>query len=90
MNRLSNADRTRVVACLVEGNSIRATVRITGISKTTVTRLGVELGEACERFAKRTMVNLPCERIQCDEIWAFVGSARNGAGGGAEHGFLHA
>lgn len=74
MNRLSNADRARVVACLVEGNSIRATVRITGISKTTVTRLGVELGEACERFAKRTFVGLQCERIQCDEIWAFVGS----------------
>lgn len=46
MNRLSTADRSRVIACLVEGNSIRATVRITGIAKKTVTRLGVELGEA--------------------------------------------
>lgn len=44
MNRLSRIDRERVVACLVEGNSIRATVRITGVSKKTVSRLAVELG----------------------------------------------
>lgn len=78
MNRLSNEDRSRVIACLVEGNSIRATVRMTGIAKKTVSRLGVELGQACERFTDRVMVNLPCEQIQCDEIWAFVGAkARN-------------
>ena len=55
MNRLTNEDRCRVVACLVEGNSIRSTVRITGVAKKTVARLGVELGEACERFADHTM-----------------------------------
>lgn len=78
MNRLNTEDRTRVIACLVEGNSIRATVRMTGVAKKTVSRLGVELGRACERFADRVMVNLPCEQIQCDEIWAFVGAkARN-------------
>lgn len=71
MNRLSNDDRSRALACLVEGNSIRATVRITGIAKKTVARLGVELGEACERFADKTFRNLPCEQIQCDEIWSF-------------------
>lgn len=73
MNRLTNEDRCRVVACLVGGNSIRSTVRITGIAKKTVARLGVELGEACERFADRAMRNLPCKSIQCDEIWSFVG-----------------
>lgn len=73
MNRLNTADRSRVIACLVEGNSIRSTVRITGIAKKTVTRLGVELGQACERFADRVMRDLKCERLQCDEIWSFVG-----------------
>lgn len=73
MNRLSTSDRARVLSCLVEGNSQRSTVRITGVAKKTVARLAVELGEACERFADKVMVNLPCERIQCDEIWAFVG-----------------
>jgi hypothetical protein len=61
MNRLSNTDRTRVIACLVEGNSIRSTVRITGIAKKTVSRLGVELGQACERFANKVFVDLPCK-----------------------------
>lgn len=72
MNRLSTEDRVRVLACLVEGNSIRATVRITGIAKKTVARLGSELGQACERFMDRAMVNLPCTDIQCDEIWSFT------------------
>jgi IS1 family transposase len=72
MNRLSTDDRCRVLACLVEGNSIRATVRITGIAKKTVSRLMVELGRACEAFADRTMVKLPCVDIQCDEIWSFT------------------
>jgi IS1 family transposase len=74
MRRLSTDDRARVIACLVEGNSIRATVRITGIAKKTVGRLAEELGAACQRFADRVMVNLPCQRIQCDEIWSFVGA----------------
>ena len=61
-----------MIACLVEGNSIRATVRITGVAKKTVARLGVELGQACEKFADKIMVNLPCKDIQCDEIWSFT------------------
>jgi hypothetical protein len=74
MNVLSTSDRARIVACLVEGNSQRATVRMTGAAKKTVSRLALELGMACEGFADRVMVNLPCERIQCDEIWAFCGA----------------
>lgn len=72
MNRLSNHDRCRMLACLVEGNSIRATVRITGIAKKTVSRFVVELGAACERFADKAFQNLPCVNIQCDEIWSFT------------------
>lgn len=61
-----------MLACLVEGNSIRATVRITGIAKKTVSRFVVELGAACERFADKAFQNLPCVNIQCDEIWSFT------------------
>lgn len=89
MNRLSTADRARVVACLVEGNSIRSTVRITGIAKKTVMRLGNELGYACERYLDEVMRNLKCERIQCDEIWSFcyakaknVPESKRGTGAG--------
>jgi len=61
MNRLSNDDRARVLACLVEGNSIRATVRITGIAKKTVARLGQppSLPLAREALALRFEVTLP-------------------------------
>ncbi len=72
MNRLDQQRRAQIVAALVEGNSIRATVRMTGVAKNTVTKLLVDLGRACEDYQFRTLVNLRCRRIQCDEIWSFV------------------
>lgn len=72
MNKLSAEKKTRVVAALVEGNSIRATVRMTGVSKKAVSRLLVELGEACARYQNEVFVDLKCKRIQCDEIWTFT------------------
>ncbi len=71
MNTLSKEKRMQVVAALVEGNSIRSTVRMTGVAKGTVLKLLVDLGRACGEYQRRTLVNLPCKRIQCDEIWAF-------------------
>ena len=71
MNRLTTEDRTRVVASLVEGNSIRATVRMTGVAKNTVTKLLVDLGAVCSEYQDRVMHDLPCSRIECDEIWSF-------------------
>ncbi len=73
MNKLSSSDRVRVVACLVEGNSIRATVRMTGIAKNTVVKLLADMGKVCSQFQDRALRNLPCKRVQCDEIWSFVG-----------------
>lgn len=71
MNRLSNQQRKAVVASLVEGNSIRATVRMTGVAKNTVSKLLVDLGAACSEYQNKTLRNLTCKRVQCDEIWAF-------------------
>lgn len=71
VNRLSTEERARIVGCLVEGVSIRATVRMTGAAKNTVTKLLVDLGDACSRYQYDTLVNLPCTRIECDEIWSF-------------------
>lgn len=76
MNRLSTEKRAQVVACLVEGNSIRATVRMTGVAKNTVSKLLTDLGTVCSVHQDRVMRDLPCERIQCDEIWTFVGAKR--------------
>jgi IS1 family transposase len=72
MNRLTAEKRAAVVAALVEGNSIRATCRMTGVAKNTVVKLLVDLGTVCSVYQDRVMRDLPCERIQCDEIWAFV------------------
>src|SRR5260370_307767 len=74
MNQLSMAKRIQIVSALVEGCSIRATVRMTGASKNTIAKLVVELGEACAEYLNKTMVNLPCKRIQCDELWSYVGA----------------
>jgi IS1 family transposase len=72
MNRLSTEKRAQVIGCLTEGMSIRGTVRITGAAKNTITKLLVDLGEVCSDFQDRTLVDLPCRTIQCDEIWNFV------------------
>ncbi len=74
MNKLSTEKRSQVVSALVEGNSIRATVRMTGVSKNTIAKLLVELGEACSDYLDKALVNLNCKRIQCDEIWSFIGA----------------
>jgi IS1 family transposase len=71
MNKLDTTTRCRVVAALVEGNSIRATVRMTGVAKNTVQKLLLELGAACSEYQDRTLRNLNCKRIQVDECWAF-------------------
>ncbi len=70
-NVLSNADRAAVVAALVEGNSIRATSRMTGVARNTVTKLLVDLAAVCAEFSSAKLVNLPCKRLQIDEIWEF-------------------
>ncbi len=71
MNKLSTAKRTQVVAALVEGNSVRATVRMTGVCKKAVLKLLVDLGTACAKYQDEKLRNLPCKKIQCDEIWSF-------------------
>jgi len=73
MNKLTTDERARVISCLVEGCSIRSTVQMTNVHRTTIPGLMVRLGEACSRYCDKAMVNLPCKRIQCDEIWLFVG-----------------
>ncbi len=74
MNRLAITKRTAVVAALCEGNSIRATVRMTGVAKNTVVKLISELGAACSKYQDGHIRNIRARRVQCDEIWSFVGS----------------
>lgn len=78
MNRLSRRERGQIIRALVEGNSLRSTVRITGFALNTITKLLVELGDACAAYQDEHLHGLPASRIECDEIWAFChAKARN-------------
>ena len=72
MNKLSTADRVRVISALVEGCSIRSIVRMTGVSKKAVSKLLVDLGNVCAAYHDQHVRNVTAKRVQCDEIWSFV------------------
>jgi IS1 family transposase len=71
MNRLSTEKRAQIIGCLVEGNSIRGTVRMTGAAKNTVVKLLADLGEVCAEYQDGALTNLPCKVVEADEIWAY-------------------
>jgi IS1 family transposase len=71
MNKLDNTRRAQVIAALVEGVSINATVRMTGVAKNTILKLLTDVGEACAAYQDEVMRNLRCIRLECDEIWSF-------------------
>ena len=71
MNRLTSDQRAKVISCLIEGNSVRSTVRMTGTSKKAVMRLVFEAGTFCAQYQDRVFQNLKCERMQVDECWSF-------------------
>ena len=73
VNRLNVQRRSQIINCLVEGNSIRSTERMTNTHRDTVMRLAVEVGQGCERIMDEKMRGLSSKRIQVDEIWSYVG-----------------
>jgi IS1 family transposase len=73
MNRVPLARRTQIINCLVEGNSIRSTERMTGTHRDTICRLLLEIGDGCAQLMDEQRRELSCRRIQVDEIWAYVG-----------------
>ena len=72
MNRLSKEKQAQIIAVLVEGNSLRATARICDVAFNTVLKFVPEIGKACANYQSKVFRNLPCKRIECDEIWSFV------------------
>ena len=72
MNKLDTKTRKLIIRCLVEGQSIRATARTADVSKNTVAKLMIDAGKACADYQDKVLRDLPCERIQVDEIWAFI------------------
>ncbi len=74
MNRITREKRIQAIAAMVEGNSIRSVSRMTGIARNTLLSLVVDAGAACAEFQDKALRNLQSKRIQCDEIWSFVGA----------------
>lgn len=74
MNQLDASKRGQVLSALCEGNSIRAVSRMFDISRNTISKLLVEAGAACAEYQDMVLRNLSCKRVQCDEIWAFIGA----------------
>ncbi len=74
MNRLSTSERVKVVSALVEGCGINAICRMTEVSKPTVLKLLADLGRTCYAYHDEHVRNVPSKRVQCDEIWSFVGA----------------
>ncbi len=84
MNRKSVHERAQILHLLVEGNSLRSASRIAECSINTVTKLLVEVGEACAWYQDQNLRNLPCQRVQVDEIWSFVYSKQKNVPEGME------
>ncbi len=74
MNRLDTATQAKVISCLVEGCSVRATVRMTGVALNTIAKLLGDIGCACVAYHDQHVRNLKVRRLQADEIWCFVGA----------------
>lgn len=74
MNKLSIKDRVQILNCISEGMGVNGAARVTGKSKNTVLKLLAEVGTACALYQDRVMNDLHCVRIECDEIWSFVGA----------------
>lgn len=72
MNKLPRDKRVQIISLLCEGMSLRAVTRLTGVSINTVTKLLVDAGQACSDYQDKAFRNLPCKRVQVDEIWSFV------------------
>jgi IS1 family transposase len=72
-NVLNTDKQITVIAALAEGSSIRSIERMTGIHRDTIMRLGVKVGQGCTAMMDAKMRDLPCTRLELDEIWGFVG-----------------
>jgi len=71
MNKLTTEKRAQILGMMVEGVSMQSITRLVGVSKNTVAKLLVNAGHACMDYHDKHVRNLPCTRIECDEIWSF-------------------
>lgn len=73
MNKLDRKARAQILGMMVEGVSMQSITRLTGVSKNTVAKLLKDAGEACIAYHDENVRNVKAKRVQCDEIWSFIG-----------------
>ena len=71
-NVLKRDKQVAALSMLLEGSSIRSTERVVGVHRDTIIRLMIRVARTAEQFSSSTLRDLPCKRIEVDEIWAFV------------------
>jgi IS1 family transposase len=86
MNSLPFEKKVMAIAALAEGSSIRGVERMTGVHRDTIMRLGVRVGEQCGAMLDKAMRNLPCDDIQVDEAWGYIGSKQKNAARSGNYG----
>src|SRR5882757_10885052 len=79
MNKLPTAKRTQILSLLCEGTSMRSASRLADVSINTVSKLLVDAGLVCAAFHDENVRGLKSQRVQCDEIWSFVGAKQKNA-----------
>lgn len=84
MNKLTPEKRRQVIAVLTEGMGVNPASRVTGVSKNTILKLLADFGNVCDDLMHEKVRGLTCKRIQCDEIWAFVGAKQRQVDRGAQ------
>lgn len=80
MNKLDTAKRAQVLTLLIEGMSLRATARAADVSYNTVCKLFADAGRVCADYQDKALRDLPCKRLQLDEIWSFVYAKQKNVG----------
>ena len=71
--RIDPKQAMMAINMLLEGMSVRATARLTGLDAGTIGDLILTVGEKCEHILRHNIVDVPATDIQIDEIWSFVG-----------------
>src|SRR3954470_16652370 len=79
MNKLPVPKRAQILTLLCDGVSMRSIERIVGCSINTVDKLLCEAGEAALAYHDKAVRGVKAQRIQCDEIWAFVHAKQKNA-----------
>jgi transposase-like protein len=74
--RISDQKALSIAQHLVEGNGMRPTSRLCGVTLNTVLRFAHKAGEHAQLFHDQMVQHVRPQQVQADEAWSFVGKKR--------------